>query len=78
MCFERESLRLRVRPKISGNGLVAWILLFIWILRDWEYSAGSDENKVACILFVLRMRLFCAAQEVIGSRYGCMIISAVL
>ena len=54
------------------------ILLFIWRLSDLEYSAGSGVNRVVWVLLVLRMRLFCVAQSVMVSRYGCKIVSAVL
>ena len=77
MCSAKVGLGSRVRPRILGNGLVARILLFIWRLSDLEYSAGSGVSKVVCVLLVLRMR-FCAAQVVIGCRYGCMIVSVVL
>ena len=35
-----------MRPSILGNGLVARILLFMAILRDFEYSAGSGVKRV--------------------------------
>ena len=41
---------------------------------DLEYSAGSSVNKVVCVLFVLRIRLFSVEQLVIEYRYGFMII----
>ena len=47
---------------------------FRW--RDLEYLAGLGVNRVDCVLFV--MRLLLVAQLVMESRYGCMIVSAVL
>ena len=46
MCAAKVSLGSKVRPRIVGNGLVAMILLFMEMLRDFEYSAGSGVNRV--------------------------------
>ena len=78
ICSANVSLGSRVRPSINRKGLVARIWLSICRLRDLEYSAGSGVKRVVCVLFVLRMRLFCVAQSVMVSRYGCKIVSAVL
>ena len=70
MCSEKVSLGSNVRPSIVGNGLVASRLLLIFILRDFEYSAGSGVKRVDWVLVVFMMRLFWVAQFVMASRYG--------
>ena len=44
--FGRGKLRSRVRPSIFGEGLVTRMMLFIWRLRDSEYSAGSGVKEL--------------------------------
>ena len=78
ICAAKVILGSKVRPSITGKGLVARILLFMDRLRDFECSAGSGVNRVVCVLLVLRIRLFLVAQVAILSRYGCRVLSAVL
>ena len=44
--FGRGKLGSRVRPSIFGKGLVTRMFLFIWRLRDLEYSAGSGVKEL--------------------------------
>ena len=46
LCSKKVSLGSSLRPNIFGLGLVARILLLIFILRDLEYSAGSGAKRV--------------------------------
>ena len=76
-CAAKVIFGSKVRPSIVGNGLVARILLFMAILRDFECSAGSGVKRVDWVLLVLMIRLLRVAQFVMESRYGCMIASVV-
>ena len=45
-------------PSIFGNGLVASRLLSIFILKDFEYSAGSGVKRVDWVWFAFMKKLF--------------------
>ena len=78
ICAAKVILGSKVRPSITGKGLVARILLFMDRLRDFDCSAGSGVKRVVCVLLVFRIRLFLVAQAVMLSRYGWRVVSAVL
>ena len=46
ICSVKVSLWFKVRLSIFGKRLVARILLFMFILRDLEYLAGSGVKRV--------------------------------
>ena len=58
------------------RGIPLGYIIIMFRLSDLEYSAGSGVTRVNSVLFLLMM--LCVAQFVIGSRYGCKIVSAAL